>query len=150
MNIVTYLQSGPQKYALILCVAWVVIMIPIMIVIFNKRKKKAEAFSDKNKDAAIVEILTKSKKEELADTITVKKVNGEKPIFVGIAGKQFYILPGVNKIDLKAEWNEFSLLAKGNTKFISTDATIEIEAQANITYGLKYNIKEQQFVVEKM
>ena len=60
------------------------------------------------------------------------------------------MLPGINKISLKAEWAEFSLLARGNSKYISTESTIEIEAQANETYNLKYDIGEQKFIVEKM
>lgn len=150
MDIFTYLQSGPQKYAIILCVAWVIIIIPVMIILFKKRKRKAEAFLQRDGGVAVVNILTKAKKEELASAITVKKVNEKSPVFAGMSGKQFYVQPGVNKIQLKAEWTEFSLLARGNKKFISTDAIIEIIAQVNETYNLKYNIKDQQFVVEKL
>ena len=150
MELFTYLQSGPQKYAIILCIVWIIIIIPVLIMLFKKRKKKADAFLNHNKDAAIIQIITKSAKEELASVITVKSVNGEKPTLIGTAGKNFYVLPGVNKISLKAEWAEFSLLARGNSKHISTESTIEIEAQANETYNLKYDIGEQKFIVEKM
>lgn len=54
--------------------------------LFKKRKKKADAFLNHNKDAAIIQIITKSAKEELASVITVKSVNGEKPTLIGIAG----------------------------------------------------------------
>lgn len=120
MNIVTYLQSGPQKYAFILCVIWAILIIPVMIILFKRRKKKAESFLASNKDVAVIQILTKVAKEELASSITVKSVNGEKPIFIGATGNKFYVRPGVNKVHLKAEWAEFSLLARGNSKYIST------------------------------
>ena len=125
-------------------------MIPVVIWLFKKRKKKAEAFRDRNRDTAVIQILTKAAKEDVASSITVKSVNGEKPIFTGASGKQFYVLPGINKVHVKAEWSEFSLLARGNSKYISTDATIEITVKANETYNLKYNIKDQQFVIEKL
>lgn len=150
MDILIYLQSGPQKYAIIFCIVYVIVMIPVVIWLFNKRKKKAEAFRSRNREAAIIQILTKAAKEDVASSITVKTVNGENPIFTGASGKQFYVLPGTNKIHVKAEWSEFSLLARGKSKYLSTDATIEITAKANETYNLKYNIKDQQFVIEKL
>ena len=44
MDLFTYLQSGPQKYAIILCIVWIIIIIPVLIMLFKKRKKKADAF----------------------------------------------------------------------------------------------------------
>ena len=142
------LLSGPGRYIAIICIAYLLIGLPLTMLYLKKNKIMAKSYLEKNPDSAKMIINTRFAFGNLSDALVIIYINNEAPVHFYKKRKLGYFLqPGKNIIEAEASWTR-----KGLMKTITTTTgpiKIEVEAEAKKTYILKYDTEENNFIFEE-
>ena len=121
----------------------------IAVFISNKRNKKNVAnFLEKYPDVARVYLTMKALITQ--EAVSVYLVNGEQAVLFTEKGKSgFYLAPGNNEVEMSYSYTRPGVMYKSVTK--STGAvTRELEVEANKSYKLSFDRKQEEFVFEEL
>ena len=135
--------TGPGRYILIICVVYLLIGLPLTMLYLKKNKAKAKSYLEENPDSAKMMISTRLAFGNLSDALVIIYINNEAPIHFYAKRKLGYFLrPGKNIIEAEASWTRKGLTKTGPIK-------IEVEAEAEKNYILKYDTEENNFIFEE-
>lgn len=140
--------NGPGRYIAIICIAYLLIGLPLTLLYLKKNIMKAKSHLEKNPDSAKMMISTRLAFGNLSDALIIIYINNEAPIHFYEKRKLGYFLePGKNIIEAEASWTRKGLMKTTTTT--TGPIKIEVEAEARKTYILKYDTEENSFIFEE-
>lgn len=137
--------TGPGRYIIIICVVYLLIGLPLTMLYLKKNKAKAKSYLEENPSSAKMMISTRLAFGNLSDALIIIYINNEAPVHFYEKRKLGYFLrPEKNIIEAEASWTR-----KGLMKTTTGPTKIEVEAEAEKIYTLKYDTKENSFIFEE-
>jgi hypothetical protein len=142
------LFTGNYKILAWFILGVIVVYIPVWLIYLRRRKRKSEAFLSKYPHAAKVRIL----RGELTGNLTVRSVDGEKPVHDSEGATMYlYLTPGTHILSLSYQWTEVAPAEQIyglNTVINGKDARMRVSVRAGRHYTLGYEIESETYRLE--
>lgn len=138
MEYINEIWNGPNRYAVIMIVAILVLTVPYIIFMTKRNNGKIKQFLQEHPNAAKAIV-----KGATSGSFVFLTVNGENPVLGNVGMKTVaYLIPGENVIEFQYTWTRPGVMYKTVTTTIGPNK-ISVQAEPNKTYNISYDRKAE-------